>query len=139
VLFEGSIAGYTIGNDLSSRRIEGANPLYLPQAKVYDRCAAIGPCLATPATVGNPQALDVRLVIERGGKEVFAGSASMSRMKRTRAEIAERVQRHNPLPDGSVVMTGTGIVPPRDFTLAAGDVVSIEIERIGRLVNRVVV
>lgn len=139
VLFEGVIVGYTIGNDMSSRSIEGLNPLYLPQAKVYDRSAAIGPCFVTPETVGDPQDLGVTLVIERDGGEIFRGSGSTSDMKRTCAELAEWVQRHNPMPDGSVVMTGTGIVPPKEFTLRAGDVVSIEIERIGRLVNTVVV
>jgi len=139
VLFEGAIAGYTIGNDVSSRQIEGANPLYLPQAKVYDRCAAIGPCFVTPETVGDPQNLEVGLVIERDGSEVFRGSGSTSQMKRTCGVLAEWVQRHNPMPDGSVVLTGTGIVPPKEFTLREGDVVSIEIERIGRLVNTVVV
>ena len=139
VLFEGAIVGYTIGNDMSSRSIEGSNPLYLPQAKVYDRSAAIGPCFATPDTVGDPQNLGVTLVVERDGREAFRGSGSTSDMKRTCEELAEWVQRHNPMPDGSVVMTGTGIVPPKEFTLRAGDVVSIEIERIGRLVNTVVV
>jgi len=139
VLFEGAIAGYTVGNDMSSRDIEGANPLYLPQAKVYDRSAAIGPCFVTPGTVRDPQDLEVTLVIERDGEEVFRGSGSTSQMKRTCADLAEWVQRHNPMPDGSVVLTGTGIVPPKEFTLHEGDVVSIEIERIGRLVNTVVV
>ncbi len=138
VLFEGKIVGYTAGNDMSSRTIEGENPLYLPQAKVYDRSCSIGPCIATVETVGDPQALDVTLTIERAGKQVFNGKANTSQMKRKCDELADWLQRHNPVPDGTTVLTGTGTIPPPDFTLQAGDVVRIQIDRIGTLVNTVV-
>jgi len=139
LLYEGKIAGYTVGNDMSSRSIEGANPLYLPQAKLYDRSAAIGPCFVTPETVGDPQDLEVTLTIGRAGQEMFRQSASTSQMKRTCAELADWMQRHNPVPDGTAVLTGTSIIPPEEFTLREGDIISIEIERIGTLVNTAVV
>jgi 2-dehydro-3-deoxy-D-arabinonate dehydratase len=138
VLFDGKIAGYTAGNDMSSRSIEGANPLYLPQAKVYDRSAAIGPCFATPEVVGDPQDLDVTLTIERGGEQAFQGKANTGSMKRDCAYLADWLQRHNPVPDGTTALTGTGTIPPPEFTLKDGDVVTIEIERIGALVNTVI-
>ena len=126
VLFDGKIAGYTIGNDMSSRSIEGANPLYLPQAKVYDKACAIGPCFASPETTGDPQNLAVSLTIARNGREVFQGETSTSNMIRRCEDLADWLQRHNPVPDGATVLTGAGIIPPSDFTLLAGDVVSIE-------------
>lgn len=138
-LYEGEIIGYTIGNDVSSRQIEGENPLYLPQAKVFDRCCAIGPCFATPETVGDAHALDVRCEIERGGKVAFSGRTNTSQMARSCAELADWLQRHNRMPNMTAALTGTSIVPPPDFTLAAGDRVSIAIEGIGALVNGVVV
>ncbi len=139
VVFDGVVAGYTVGNDMSSRTIEGANPLYLPQAKIYDRSCAIGPCFVTRETVGDPQALNVRLRIERDGAEVFNGTTSTSEMIRDCDYLADWLQRHNPVPDGTTVLTGTGVIPPPEFTLAGGDVVSIEIEKIGTLTNTVVV
>ncbi len=135
VLFDGEIVGYTVGNDMSSRTIEGANPLYLPQAKVYDRSCSIGPCFATPETVGDSQDLEVSMTIARGGTEVFAGTTSTGKMIRDCAYLADWLQRHNPVPDGTTVLTGTGIIPPPEFTLGDGDVITIEIESIGRLVN----
>jgi 2-dehydro-3-deoxy-D-arabinonate dehydratase len=139
VLFGGKIVGYTCGNDMSSRSIEGENALYLPQAKLYDRSCSIGPCFVSAGSVPNPQALRVQLTIERGGKQVFKGESNTSKMKRTCAEIADWLQRHNPVPDGTTVLTGTSIVPPSSFTLKAGDVTRVEIEGIGTLVNTVVV
>ncbi len=139
VLFDGRVAGYTIGNDMSSRTIEGANPLYLPQAKVYDRSCAIGPCFATRESVGDPQNLEVKLEIARGGAEAFSGTTSTRNMIRDCEYLADWLQRHNPVPDGTTVLTGTGIIPPQDFTLQDGDVVTIEIESIGRLTNVVAV
>ena len=139
VLFDGTVAGFTIGNDMSSRTIEGANPLYLPQAKVYDKSCAIGPCFVTRETVGDPQDLNVKLLIERDGKEAFTGVTSTGNMLRDCDYLADWLQRHNPVPDGTTVLTGTGIIPPPDFTLRGGDVVSIEIEKIGTLTNTVVV
>ncbi len=138
VIFNGKIVGYTAGNDMSSRTIEGENPLYLPQAKVYDKSVSFGPCLVTTESIGDPQKLDVTLTIERDGKQVFTGTANTSSMKRDCEYLADWLQRHNAVSDGTVTLTGTGTIPPPDFTLAAGDVVSVEIENIGILVNTVV-
>ena len=135
VLYGGRIVGYTVGNDSSSRSIEGENPLYLPQGKVFARCCAIGPCLASPNTVGDPRDLKITLSIVRNGKEVFSGATSTSRMVRSCQELADWLQRHNPIPDATVVLTGTGIVPPSDFTLQEGDVCRIAIQNIGMLEN----
>lgn len=139
VLFDGQIVGYTCGNDMSSRTIEGDNPLYLPQAKIYDRSCAIGPCFATPEAVGNAQNLTVTLTITRAGKQAFKGSTNTSKMRRDCAYLADWLQRHNPVPDGTTVCTGTGTIPPPDFTLQQGDVIDIQIEKIGTLTNTVVV
>ncbi len=138
ILYAGEIVGYTVGNDMSSRSIEGANPLYLPQAKVYDRSCAIGPSLATPETVGDAQKLEVSLKIERDGDTAFQGSANTSLMKRDCHYLADWLQRHNTVPNGTTVCTGTGTIPPPEFTLREGDIVSISIDNIGTLVNRVV-
>ena len=138
VLFGGEIVGYTVGNDMSSRSIEGANPLYLPQAKLYDRSCSIGPCIATPETVVDAQTLEVALTINRDGAAVFTGSANTSIMKRDCVYLADWLQRHNRVPDGTTVLTGTGTIPPPEFTLKPGDVVSIEVDRIGTLTNPVV-
>jgi 2-dehydro-3-deoxy-D-arabinonate dehydratase len=139
VTYGGKIVGYTCGNDMSSRTIEGENPLYLPQAKVYDKSAALGPALATPETVGDPQKLGVTLVIERGGQVVFRGEANTGEMKRDCEYLVDWLVRHNSIPDGTSVMTGTGTIPPPGFTLAAGDVIHVTIEKIGTLTNTVVV
>jgi 2-dehydro-3-deoxy-D-arabinonate dehydratase len=139
VTYGGVIVGYTAGNDMSSRSIEGENPLYLPQAKIYDKSASLGPALVTPETVGDPQKLGVTLVIERDGKQVFRGEANTSEMKRDCAYLVDWLVRHNSVPDGTSVMTGTGTIPPPEFTLAAGDVIHVSIEKIGTLTNTVVV
>ena len=139
VLYGGQMVAFTVGNDMSSRTIEGANPLYLPQAKLYDRSCSIGPCIVTPDSLGDPQDLPIRMSIERDGVEAFSGETSTSEMKRTCAEIADWLQRHNPVPDGTTVLTGTPLIPPPEFTLAEGDVVSIDIDGIGRLTNSIVV
>jgi 2-dehydro-3-deoxy-D-arabinonate dehydratase len=139
VTFEGKIVGYTCGNDMSSRTIEGENPLYLPQAKVYDKSAALGPALVSKQSIGDPQKLGVTLVIERDGEEAFRGTANTSEMKRDCEYLVDWLVRHNSIPDGTSVMTGTGTIPPPEFTLAAGDVVSITIDKIGTLTNTVVV
>ena len=138
ILFAGRIVAYTIGNDMSSRSIEGDNPLYLPQAKVYDKSAAIGPCLVSAETLGDPQNVAISMSIRRDYRESFSGSANTSSMKRTCAELADWLQRHNNLPCGSAVMTGTGIIPPPDFTLQPNDEIVIEVSGIGKLVNTVV-
>lgn len=138
-LYGGEIIGYTIGNDMSSRQIEGENPLYLPQAKVYNRCCAIGPCFVTAESIGNPHSLDVSCAITRNGVEVFSGSTNTSQMARTCQELSEWLQRHNHVPNMTTVLTGTSIVPPPEFTLQRGDSVSITIEGIGTLMNDVIV
>ena len=138
ILHDGRITGFTAGNDVSSRAIEGANPLYLPQAKIYRRCCSIGPCIVSAESVADPHNLAVSCEIFRDGARVFAGETSTSRMVRTCEELAGFLTRHNPVPDGTVVLTGTGIVPEQEFSLQAGDRVRIEIEDIGVLENPVV-
>lgn len=138
ILHDGRITGFTAGNDVSSRAIEGANPLYLPQAKIYRRCCSIGPCIVSAEAVADPHNLAVSCEIFRDGDRVFAGETSTSRMVRTCEELAGFLTRHNPVPDGTVVLTGTGIVPEQEFSLQAGDRVRIEIEDIGVLENPVV-
>ncbi|MDY6819890.1 MAG: fumarylacetoacetate hydrolase family protein [Halobacteriales archaeon] len=138
VLVEGEIVGYTIGNDVSSRSIEGENALYLPQAKVYERCCAIGPCVASPATVGDPHDLELTMTIERDESAVFEGTATTDDMVRTVEELTDYLTRHNVLPELCVLLTGTSLVPPEEFTLEPGDWVTIDIEGIGTLENTVV-
>lgn len=132
----GSIVGYTVGNDMSSRDIEGENPLYLPQAKVYDGCAALGPCLYVP---GSPIDQNTRITLEirRGGKTAFTNSIAITQMKRKHIELAGYLFMECSFPTGVFMMTGTGIVPPNDFTLASGDEILITIDNIGTLVNTV--
>lgn len=129
----GKIFGYTIGNDMSSRSIEGENPLYLPQAKLYRGSCAIGPCLVVGEVV-NPET-KISIAIERDGKEVFSGSTSVSQIKRSFEELAEFLFRDNEFPVGAYLMTGTGVVPESDFTLQSKDKISIEITGIGTLSN----
>ncbi len=133
---EGTIEGYTIGNDMSSRSIEGENPLYLPQAKVYERCAGLGPCILVAEAPISPQT-EITLQIDRGGKTVFQDSIRVERIKRSFEELVAYLFRECDFPQGCFLMTGTGIVPPDDFTLAVGDEVSIHIEGIGVLRNRI--
>jgi len=130
----GEIVGYTIGNDMSSRDIEGENPLYLPQAKVYDGSCALGPCVLV-AEEPMPKSTDIRMTIERGGEVEFSGSATLAGLKREPKELAEFLYRDNSFPQGAFLMTGTGIVPGDEFTLARGDVIRIEIDGIGTLQN----
>ena len=134
----GEIVGYTVGNDVSSRSIEGENPLYLPQAKVYTQCAGLGPWITLASEVENPNNLPIRLVIERGGAVNFEGETSTSQIHRTFADLTSYLFRHNRFPEGVFLMTGTGIIPPAEFTLEDGDVVKITIEGVGTLVNPVV-
>jgi 2-dehydro-3-deoxy-D-arabinonate dehydratase len=133
----GEIAGYTIGNDVSSRDIEGANPLYLPQAKVFAGSCAIGP--AVLLTEDQEPVFDIQLrIFDGAGGELFRGATSTSRMKRGFRDLASWLVRDNPVPAGSVLLTGTGVVPPDDFTLAPGHVVEITVPGIGTLRNNVV-
>ncbi len=138
VLYEGETVGYTIGNDVSSRAIEGRNPLYLPQAKVYDRCCAVGPCVATGAAAGDPTDLEMSMAITRDGETVFDEATSTAEMVREPEALVDWLGRHNRLPEVCVLLTGTSLVPPDDFTLEVGDVVSIDIEGLGTLSNPVV-
>jgi 2-dehydro-3-deoxy-D-arabinonate dehydratase len=139
VLHRGKIVGYTIGNDVSSRDIEGENPLYLPQAKVYDRCCSIGPCVATSKVIGDPHDLSMSLTIERDGEPVHESSTSTGEMTTTCETLVDYLYRHNNLPETLVLLTGTALVPPETFTLKEGDQVIIDIDDIGRLVNDTIV
>jgi 2-dehydro-3-deoxy-D-arabinonate dehydratase len=136
VTSSGAIVGYTIGNDMSSRDIEGENPLYLPQAKVYDGSCGLGPCLYVTEAPLPPETA-IRIVIRRGGAVAFEGETSLAAMKRTPRELVDYLFRDNSFPAGCLLLTGTGIVPPDDFTLAPGDEIAITIEPIGTLVNTV--
>jgi 2-dehydro-3-deoxy-D-arabinonate dehydratase len=130
----GSIQGYTIGNDMSSRSIEGENPLYLPQAKVYERSAALGPCLYVPKEP-LPSTTGIHMSISRSGTEVYSGSVEIGRMKRSLTELAEYLYREMTFIPGCYLMTGTCLVPPNEFTLREGDRVEIGIDGIGVMVN----
>lgn len=132
----GRIFGYTIGNDVSSRSIEGENPLYLPQAKVYRGSCAIGPALIVGADAVSPET-SIKVTIERGGAVGFEGETQVSQIKRTLEELAEYLFLENEFPDGALLMTGTGVVPPNEFTLKSGDVVKIAISGLGVLENEV--
>lgn len=134
----GEIVGYSIGNDVSSRSIEGENPLYLPQAKVYSKCAGLGPWIALTSEIANPNDLPIRLVIERGGNLHFEGETSTNQIHRTFDDLRTYLFRHNAFPQGVFLMTGTGIIPPAEFTLEDGDVVKISVGSIGTLTNPVV-
>jgi len=132
----GKIVGYTIGNDMSSRDIEGGNPLYLPQAKVYDRSCALGPCILVSEQTPSADT-EIRLEIMRAGETAFAGTTSLSQLKRTPESLVEYLYRDNSFPQGCFLLTGTGIVPPDDFTLKSGDEIRITIDSIGTLTNGV--
>jgi 2-dehydro-3-deoxy-D-arabinonate dehydratase len=130
------IQAYTIGNDMSSRSIEGENPLYLPQAKVYERSAALGPCLYVPAAPLSSTTI-IRMTIHRGGKSVYNGEVPISQIKRSLTELADWLYRESDFIYGCFLMTGTCLVPPNDFTLNEGDMVDIHIDGIGTLTNSV--
>jgi 2-dehydro-3-deoxy-D-arabinonate dehydratase len=131
---KGTIIGYTVGNDMSSRSIEGENPLYLPQAKVYDNCAGIGPCIYLTDTPLSPDTI-IKMEINRSGENKYTDQTEISRMKRTHTELAEFLYRECSFPVGAYLMTGTCLVPPNEFTLQAGDEIKITIEPIGTLLN----
>ena len=135
----GKIVGHTIGNDMSSRDIEGENLLYLPQAKIYTGSCALGPWI----TLGTPEAAarewKIRIDIRRGGQSVFSGETSVGQIKRGFEELAEFLFRSQAFPHGAVLLTGTGIVPPENFTLQEKDRITIEISGIGSLENPVIV
>ena len=130
----GKIVGYTIGNDMSSRDIEGENPLYLPQAKVYNRSCALGPCVLVTNEMLD-SSTEIRLDIQRQDEMVFKGSTTLAQLKRTPKTLVEFLYRDNSFPRGCILLTGTGIVPPDNFTLECGDEIRITIGPIGTLVN----
>jgi 2-dehydro-3-deoxy-D-arabinonate dehydratase len=136
VTSSGKIVGYTIGNDVSSRSIEGENPLYLPQAKTFDGCACLGPCIYVTK---EPLAEDtsISMKISRGSEVVFEGETTLREMKRKPQELVDYLLRETSFPHGVFLMTGTGIVPSTDFTLRVGDIVDISIDSIGTLTNAV--
>jgi 2-dehydro-3-deoxy-D-arabinonate dehydratase len=130
----GKIVGYTIGNDMSSRSIEGENPLYLPQAKTYDGSAALGPCIwVTPDTLNRET--KIRMQVLRDGQQAFTGEVGLDQMKRKQEDLVSWLFRASSFPFGCFLMTGTGIVPSREFTLTHGDEIRITIEPIGTLIN----
>jgi 2-dehydro-3-deoxy-D-arabinonate dehydratase len=131
------LVGYTIGNDMSARDIEGENPLYLPQAKVYHHSCALGPVITLTDAMPPLGQVTVRMIIERRGSKVFEGSTSLSQMARSCDDLIQWLARENSFPHGAVLLTGTGIVPPDDFSLVPGDLVTIDITGIGRLTNLV--
>ncbi len=132
----GDIVGYTIGNDMSSRDIEGENPLYLPQAKVYDGSCAVGPCILLSADP-LPKSTTIRVEIKRAGQTAFTGETTLAELKRELTVLAKYLYRDNTFPHGALLMTGTGIVPGDDFTLDHGDLIEITIAGIGTLSNTV--
>lgn len=132
----GKIFGYTIGNDMSSRDIEGENPLYLPQAKAYDRSAALGPCIVITDTLPAATTI-IAIEIRRAGAVAFTGETAVGQIKRPLPSLADWLYRENRFPHGAFLMTGTGIVPPDVFTLRPGDEIRITIEPVGTLINSV--
>lgn len=136
VCSSGTIEGYTVGNDMSSRDIEGENPLYLPQAKSYDASAAIGPCLYVPSKPIEAST-KIQLAISRNNEKVFSSEIAIDRMKRQHTELVGYLFRETSFPGGVYLMTGTGIVPPDHFTLNVGDTIEISIDGIGTLSNTV--
>jgi 2-dehydro-3-deoxy-D-arabinonate dehydratase len=133
----GAIVGYTVGNDMSAWDIERENPLFLPQSKIFQGSFAFGPVIATPSTVRDPHALTIRCAIERAGRTIYDGRASTADLKRRCDELVDWLGRYNPIPPGTVLSTGTGILVPDEHALQPGDVVAITIEPIGTLRNTV--
>ncbi len=135
----GEIVGYTAGNDMSSRDIEGENLLYLPQAKTYRHSCALGPCVVLGVSEAEVREWKIQITITRGGQGVFEGNTAVGQIKRSFAELGDYLFRSQEFPQGAILLTGTGVVPPDSFTLAAGDIVRITIGEIGLLENEVVV
>jgi 2-dehydro-3-deoxy-D-arabinonate dehydratase len=131
------LVGFTVGDDVSARDIEGENPLYLPQAKVYDACCALGPCITLAEAMPPIREVSIRLEIDRDGRTIVSGATSLSRMARKLEDLIDWLGRDNLFPTGVVLLTGTGIVPPDEFSLSAGDSVRIAIDGIGTLANSV--
>jgi len=135
---DGDVVGYLVVNDVSSRTIEGANPLYLPQAKIYAGSCAVSAGIRPAWEVPDAHALDITMTVRRGADVAFRGTVSTARLRRSAAELVEYLYRGQSFPDGAVLSTGTGIVPDIDFTLRPGDIVDIDISEVGRLTNPVV-
>jgi 2-dehydro-3-deoxy-D-arabinonate dehydratase len=135
---QGKIVGYTVGNDMSSRDIEGDNPLYLPQAKVYNQCCGIGPWIALADSMPPRDKIGIYLKIVRNNETVFSGETGVSQMARNLEDLVQWLIRDNDLPNGAFMLTGTGVVPDSSFTLAKEDVVHISIDGIGTLTNTIV-
>lgn len=131
------LVGFTLGNDVSARDIEGENPLYLPQAKVHDACCALGPAVVLAEPGLDPRSIAIRLTIRRGESVAFEGETSVDRMVRTPEELIGWLGRDQTFPEGAILLTGTGIVPPDEFRLEPGDLVSIAADPIGTLTNQV--
>ncbi len=132
------LVGFTCGNDMSSRDIEGENPLYLPQAKCYNACCGLGPWITLSVGMPPRSEIGIRLVIRRGGKAIYDGRTSVEQMARTFEDLIGWLGRDNSFPTGAFLLTGTGIVPETPFTLHAGDIVEIKIDGIGTLLNPIV-
>lgn len=132
---QGKIVGYTIGNDMSSRDIEGENPLYLPQAKIYEGSCSLGPVITLHEEFPARETVQIHLTIERHGRSVFDATTGLAKLNRTAESLADWLFRENTFPDGAFLLTGTGIVPPDSFSLDHGDVVRIRIDGIGELTN----
>jgi 2-dehydro-3-deoxy-D-arabinonate dehydratase len=132
------LVGFTVGNDMSSRDIEGENPLYLPQAKVYDACCGLGPVITLAEFMPPADKIGIRLVVRRGRQTAFEGATRVSQMARTFDELIDWLGRDNSFPSGALLMTGTGVVPDRQFSLQPHDQVEITIDGIGTLSNPVV-
>ncbi|UUO07007.1 fumarylacetoacetate hydrolase family protein [Blastopirellula sp. J2-11] len=136
------LVGYVIGNDMSSRDIEGENPLYLPQAKVYDQCCGLGPCIALredfEAELPNLADIKIDLAVRRGGQAAFTGSTDIGEMARSFEDLIGYLRRDNSFPTGAILLTGTGVIPDNDFTLLPGDIVEITIAGIGTLRNPII-
>jgi 2-dehydro-3-deoxy-D-arabinonate dehydratase len=132
------LVGFTIGNDVSSRDIEGENPLYLPQAKIFDACCSLGPCITLPISMPPEDEISIDMCVQRGEEVVFAETTSAGQMARSFDNLISWLGRENSFPNGVFLLTGTGIVPPADFSLQAGDSVEITISGVGTLTNPVV-
>lgn len=129
------IVGYTVGNDMSSRDIEGENPLYLPQAKIYENCCGLGPCITLPGGMPRVQEIGIFMRIVRGAQAIYEGQTDISHMARSFDELVGWLARDNSFPTGAFLLTGTGIVPDSNFTLLPGDIVNITVDGIGTLSN----
>ena len=133
-----TLSGFTIGNDMTSRDLEGQNPLYLPQAKIYDGCCALGPCVTLAGKMPPHDTIRIRMIVRREGSAIFEGRTSAAQMARPFGDLIGWLSRDNSFPKGAFLLTGTGIVPDNDFALQPGDMIGISVDGIGTLINSVV-